>query len=333
MRALLLSLSLAVGAAVAAAEPAELTDEQKRSLPFGDYNDYSDLKVDARRISGRVWLLTHPEARQGALVTAWIGEQEIVLVDTGYPEGAPAVLAALRTISDRPVTTVIATHWHADHIGASAFWKEQGAEIIAHERTRDRRTIPQTIPAFGKTYPPLPEAARPDKTFAERMTLYREGERMELIHSRGHTDGDILVRFAAANVFALGDLSFGRQYPFMDVESGGSWPALVRTFEAMLALSDERTGYVPGHLIRGSDETPVLTYSDVVDFTAMLKTVERRVADQIGRGLSLEEAIRERPLADLEARWQRSPAVTSASIVSAAYRSIARDGANPDARE
>lgn len=304
----------------------ELTEEQKRTLPFGDYNDYADLRVQALPVSGRVYLLTHPQARQGALVTAWVGDTETVLVDTAYPEGAPAVLEALRTVTDRPVNTVIATHWHADHIGASGFWKTRGARIVAHERTRERRMIPQTIPAFGKTYAPMPAQALPDVTFRERLVLHLSDETVELTHSRGHTDGDVLVRFVDANVFALGDLSFGRQYPFMDVEAGGSWPALVRTFEYIVSVSDPRTRYIPGHVIRESEDDPILSYADVLEFRDMLRTVEIRVAAQVARGLSLEEAIAERPLEDLNEKWERSPAITSASIVSAAYRTIARDG-------
>jgi hypothetical protein len=140
----------------------ELTDAQKRSLPFGDLTDFSTLEVEAIELSNGVYLLTDAEAKQGALVTAFVGDEEILLVDTAYPEGAPAVLAALRDLSARPISIVVATHWHADDIGAAGFWKRQGARIVAQERTRSRRLSPQTIPAFGKTYPPLPPEDLPD---------------------------------------------------------------------------------------------------------------------------------------------------------------------------
>jgi len=72
----------------------------------------------------------------------------VVVVDTQVaPDGARAVLARVRELTDRPVDTVILTHWHSDHVGGSAVYREAfpGVRLLAHRNTREdiaARAIP-----------------------------------------------------------------------------------------------------------------------------------------------------------------------------------------------
>jgi glyoxylase-like metal-dependent hydrolase (beta-lactamase superfamily II) len=235
------------------------------------------------------------------------------------------VRAALDSVTASPVRTVINTHWHVDHTNGNTEWvagsaAAPGALIVAHDRVRARRAGVAEIKAFGETYPPLPAAALPRLTYATSLVLRAGDETITLHHARGHTDGDTLVHFARANVIALGDLSFGRQYPFLDLDAGGGWDGLMAGIDLALSLADDNTRFVPGHLLPTDVRSPVLTTAEVRAYRAMLADVAARVQAAKARGLTLAETIAAQPLKDLEADWFRSAAVTSASVLAMAWR-------------
>lgn len=265
------------------------------------------------------------------MVTAWIGARETVLVDTGYPQAVPAIRALLASLDAPPVAYVINTHWHVDHTDGNTEWiktsgSAPGARIVAHTNVRLRRSKRQEIRVFGAVYPPLPTAALPQMTYKQMMALPVSGETIVLYHARGHTDGDSIVQFQSANLIALGDLSFGRQYPFIDADSGGGWPGLIAATDHAISLGNARTKFVPGHVLPSDPRSPLLSYEDLQEFRQMLGIVDQRVRAAIGRGVTLKELLKQRPLRDLESKWQRTAAVSSAFVTTTAYVTIQRDG-------
>jgi glyoxylase-like metal-dependent hydrolase (beta-lactamase superfamily II) len=65
-----------------------------------------------------------------------INERDVVVVDTNIrPSSAKEVLAALRSLTDKPVRYVVNTHWHDDHISGNQVYRDAfpGVEFIGHE--------------------------------------------------------------------------------------------------------------------------------------------------------------------------------------------------------
>ncbi|MBC8066537.1 MAG: MBL fold metallo-hydrolase [Chlorobia bacterium] len=51
-------------------------------------------------------------------VMSVVNDEDVVVVDTNIgPESAAATLRALRKITDKPISAIIATHYHDDHMG------------------------------------------------------------------------------------------------------------------------------------------------------------------------------------------------------------------------
>ncbi|HEX5131451.1 MAG TPA: MBL fold metallo-hydrolase [Candidatus Krumholzibacteria bacterium] len=68
-----------------------------------------------------------------------VGSDDVIVVDTQFTlHRTREVLDALRGITDKPVRTVINTHWHDDHMFGNQVYKEAfpNVEIIAHANTR-----------------------------------------------------------------------------------------------------------------------------------------------------------------------------------------------------
>lgn len=67
-----------------------------------------------------------------------VNQEDVVMVDANIgPESATATLAALARITSKPVSTIIATHYHDDHMGgvATVRAKFPNVKLIAHKST------------------------------------------------------------------------------------------------------------------------------------------------------------------------------------------------------
>jgi glyoxylase-like metal-dependent hydrolase (beta-lactamase superfamily II) len=76
-----------------------------------------------------------------------LDDEGVTLVDTGLtPRVAQGVLAEIRRLTDRPVRTVINTHWHDDHVWGNEVFRDTfpDVRIVAHPNTR--RVIRDSLP-------------------------------------------------------------------------------------------------------------------------------------------------------------------------------------------
>jgi glyoxylase-like metal-dependent hydrolase (beta-lactamase superfamily II) len=139
----------------------------------------------------------------------------VVIVDTKLAGWGKPLLDKIRTISDKPVTTVINTHAHGDHVGSNEFFGT-AVEIVAHDNTR--LTMDKMDAFKGDKVNHLPKLM-----FRDRMTLSAGRDRIDLYYfGRGHTNGDAWVVFRAARVVHAGDMFATTAPPVIDTKTGGS---------------------------------------------------------------------------------------------------------------
>lgn len=105
-----------------------------------------------------VWaMLWEPQASTGNNLIV-INDEDVLVVDSGIsPAISRRTIAEVRALTDKPVRTLVNTHWHDDHMYGNAAWRDAfpGIEILAHRNTRiDAETlgfgsIPKTIETLG----------------------------------------------------------------------------------------------------------------------------------------------------------------------------------------
>lgn len=220
-----------------------------------------------------------------------------LLVDSGYSTSKPQVLEALNAISADRISHLVNTHWHFDHTDGNEWVHAAGATIIAQKNTRTRLSTPQEIKAFNAVFPAAPIGARPTMTFDEKHTLKLNGETLHLTHyAPAHTDTDISVHFANADILHIGDTWFNGFYPFIDYSTGGSINGMILAAEASLKVANAKTIIIPGHGPIG-DKAQLTEYRDVLvdarDKTAALKK----------QGKSLAEVVAAKPTEKYDAKW------------------------------
>lgn len=172
-------------------------------------------------------------AEQATFVVTSAG---VVLIDAP-PALVDKLHLAIKSVTSKPVTHVILSHDHFDHIGAVTEFK--GAKLIAHKITAD----------LLKIYPD-PKRPVPGITFAgERHTLKVGGERFELIYTGpNHEAGNILIYIPQEKLAVMTDLVMPGWAPYLGYGNADYIPGLLKAHDALLKLDWDT--YVGGHVHR-----------------------------------------------------------------------------------
>ena len=273
--------------------------------------DFSKVEVKVVPVAGGVSMLVG----QGGNIGVTTGKDGTFLIDDQFAPLLPKIRAAVKTLGDGPIRFVVNTHFHGDHTGSNALLGEAGAVLIAQDNVRKRLGIERVNPRTKERTPPSPPAAWPVVTYADGVTLYLNGDELEVTHvARAHTDGDSIIRFRKANVIHMGDVFFNGNYPFIDVDSGGSVDGIVAAVDKVLPTIDGGTKLIPGHGALGT-KADLQAYRDVV------AGIRDRVKALIAQGKTLDQVIAAKPSAQWDATWGKGfmgPDV----FVSFVYRSL-----------
>jgi glyoxylase-like metal-dependent hydrolase (beta-lactamase superfamily II) len=238
-----------------------------------------------------------------------------IVIDSSYATAVPKILDAIGAVSKNAPDALINTHWHIDHTDGNEGLHAAGFQIIAHQKTRERLSTPQTIAFMHANFPAAPAGALPVITFDTSMHAWHNGDSLDLVHfDPAHTDTDIYIHFHNADALHLGDIFFNGNYPFFDESTGGSIGGMIRGAEAGLAVAGSDTKIIPGH-------GPLGSKAELHKYRDMLATVRDKVAAIRASGASEQEAVAKKPTADLDAVWGNG-FVKGDAITGLVYRTL-----------
>ncbi len=263
---------------------------------------FNAAPLKTQRLGEDVTMLSGP----GGSVVILNGPDGKFVVDTFVAPAWPRLKDALDSLGNAPVKCVIDTHWHFDHTDNNAPLRAAGAMVLAHENTIKRMSEPHDLPVLyrgpdgalaGLHFDPSPAEALPQQTFRTTYKLQANGESLALQHvAPAHTDTDIYVHFEKANVIQMGDLFFNWMYPYIDPSTGGKITGTIAAADKILSLADNDTKIDAGH-------GPLGNKADLTQFRDMLVTSRDRVEKLKSAGKSAQEAVAEKPFADLDPVW------------------------------
>ncbi len=263
---------------------------------------FNAVPMETQKLADNVTMFDGP----GGAVTVLNGPDGKFVVDTFVAPAWPRLKEALDGLGSAPVKYVIDTHWHFDHTDNNPHLHAAGAAVLAHENTKKRMSEPHDLPVLYRGadgalaslhFDPSPPEALPQQTFAATYQLRANGEIVELQHvAPAHTDSDIYVHFRKANVISMGDLFFNGMYPYIDPGTGGSIDGMIAAADNILSLADNHTKIVAGH-------GPLGNKADLTKSRDMLITSRDRVEKLKSAGKSAQEAVAEKPFADLDPVW------------------------------
>jgi glyoxylase-like metal-dependent hydrolase (beta-lactamase superfamily II) len=277
-------------------------------------------------------------AGAGGNVGVQVGEDGVVAVDAGTAERAPAVLAAIKRISARPIRYILTTSADPDHVGGNAVLARAGQTIFPETRQQadfigGAASILAAEPVLGRmsaaSAPAFPAAAWPTETFHfPRKYLYLNGEGIEVLRQpAAHTDGDVFVFFRRSDVVVAGDVLDTRQFPVIDVDRGGSIQGEIAALNRLVDLAipseplvsrEAGTLIVPGH-------GHICGQLDVVEYRDMVTIIHDRVRDLVAAGKTLEQIKAASPASGYVRRYGNdSGAWTTSHFIEAIYQSLTK---------
>ena len=212
----------------------------------------------------------------------------VVLVDTKLPGWGKPILEKLKEITDKPVTTLINTHTHFDHVGGNVDFPAT-VEVVAHENTtalmREMRPVTGG-PEQPNVFKDSDGRGLPRRSFKDRLTVGTGNDRIDLHYfGRAHTSGDAWIVFPALRVVHAGDVFPNKGIPMLDPSNGGSGLEYPQTIsKAVAGLKDVDT-VITGHFETTLTMADLKLYGEftreIVDTMQAAKKAGRTIDDVV----------------------------------------------------
>jgi glyoxylase-like metal-dependent hydrolase (beta-lactamase superfamily II) len=260
---------MALGSIVlAGALSVAVTAQQQPQQPSVD-----NLTVE--KVKDNLWVVRGGGGNTAVFATA----KGLTLVDTKNPGWGQPLIDKIKTFSDKPITTVINTHTHYDHVSGNIAMPAS-VEIIAQENTAKMMPNTSEVLGRGKTenvFQANPGKGLPKRTFKDRMTIGSGADQINLYYfGPAHTGGDAFVEFAAHRIMHSGDAFARKGMPIMDKINGGSGVQYASTIRKAVDGVKNVDAIINGHMPAQTTPAEMREFADFVsDFVAFVQAAKK----------------------------------------------------------
>ena len=196
--------------------------------------------------------ISNMETFSGGNTAVFVTDRGVVVIDTKLPGWGKTILDRIKTVTDKPIVTIINTHTHDDHTGSNDFFGAS-IETIVHENTRTNMTRMNAFKGANATF-------LPKRTYKDRLSLGTGKDQIDLHYfGVGHTNGDTFVVFPALRVMHTGDMFAWKALPYIDTSNGGSVVAHAETLARVTSTVQNVDTIITGH-------TPVVRWNDLREY-------------------------------------------------------------------
>jgi cyclase len=288
-------------------------------------------------VQGKVYMLVGA----GANITAQVGDDGVLLVDSGLPSMSEKVAQTVETEFHKPIRYIIDTNIFPDHAGGNTYVGKHGrrydapagnpgnplailsagAQVIAFQTVLDRMSD-------SKSKDSAPEEAWPNDAYEDpRKPLQFNGEAIEILHQpAANTDGDTMVLFRASDVVSTGDIFSTAAYPIIDLERGGSIQGVIDGLNRLMYQitvtgphQEGGTMIIPGH-------GRLCDQGDLSFYQEMVIVIRDRIQAMVKKGMTLEQVKASRPTMDYDPRYgSKTGPWTTDMFVEAVYRGLSEN--------
>jgi glyoxylase-like metal-dependent hydrolase (beta-lactamase superfamily II) len=242
-RGLILGILMAAGGAVMFAAQQPAADAPK--------------VVEVEKVKDNLYVL-----RGGGGNTAvFIMANGVAVVDAKNPGWGKPILDKIKTLTPKPVTMLINTHTHGDHVSGNVEFPAS-IDIVVQENTK---TNMEKMPIFKEHN----GVGLPKRTFKDKMTIGKGADQIDLYYfGPGHTNGDAWVVFPTLRVVHSGDIFSGKSVPLIDTANGGSLLHISESLTKAHAGIKNVDTIINGH-------TPAnTTWADLAEYANFTKDLE-----------------------------------------------------------
>ena len=209
-----------------------------------------------------------------------------MVVDTKNPGWGQPILDKIKELTPKPVTTIINTHTHGDHVSGNVEFPAT-VDIVVQENTKANMEKMASPPGFPAGGPNIFQAnngkGMPKRTFKDKMTLGNGKDRVDLYYfGRGHTNGDAWIVFPELRFAHAGDIFSGKNLPLLDTNNGGTGVEIGETLTKAHDGIKNVDSVITGH-------STVMTWADLQEYAQFNKDFLADVQNAVKAGKSVDE--------------------------------------------
>jgi cyclase len=238
--------------------------------------------VEVEKLRDNLWMLKGG----GGNTAVFVRSDGITVVDTKNPGWGQPILDEIKKISTKPITTIINTHTHGDHVSGNVEFPTT-VEIIVQENTKanmmEMRGPSGLAPNTTNIFKQNNGRGMPTRTYKDSLKVGSGADEVDLYYfGRGHTNGDSWVVFPALHVVHAGDIFSGKNLPLLDANNGGSSVEIGKSLEkAAKSLKNVET-IITGH-------STTMTMADLREYAAFNQEFLRDVQAAKKAGKKVDE--------------------------------------------
>lgn len=179
---------------------------------FASQGDLAEKTISFTEIGDGLYAFTAEGDPNSGVI---IGDDSVMVIEAqATPRLAQKVIDCIRRVTDKPISHVVLTHYHAVRVlGASAFgapqilMSEAARTMVAERGQEDWDSEFQRFPRLFQGHESIPGLTWPTTTFNGRMSVFLGKRRVDLLQlGRAHTAGDIVIHVPDSNVMFTGDI-------------------------------------------------------------------------------------------------------------------------------
>ena len=235
------------------------------------------MVVEVDKLNDALYVMKGGGGNSAVFITA----DGVTIVDTKNPGWGQPLLDKIKTVTSKPVTRIINTHTHGDHVSGNVEFPAT-VEIVVQEKTKANMEQMRAVTGLPAPAPGPSIFQRnngkglPTRTFKDRMTLGRGADQIDLYYlGRAHTDGDAFVVFRALRVMHAGDAFHTRDLPIMDANNGGSGVEFSATLAKAAAVANV-DAIINGHNATTTTPADMRVQSEfIADFVRFVQEAKR----------------------------------------------------------
>lgn len=215
----------------------------------------------------------------GGNTAVFVTAAGVTLVDTKNPGWGQPLLDKVKTLTDKPITRVINTHTHYDHVSGNVAMPAT-VEIIAHENTVKMMPNTSGVQGLGDTENVFKASAGKGlakRGFSDKLTLGSGADQINLYYfGPAHTGGDAFVEFVANKVMHVGDVFPNKGLPIMDQQNGGTGIGYAATVRKAVDGVKNVDTLINGHTPAQTTPADMREFADFVsDFVAHVQAAKK----------------------------------------------------------
>ena len=273
--------------------------------------------VEVEKLKENLYVMKGGGGNSAVFITA----DGVTVVDTKNPGWGQPLLDKIKSVTDKPVTRIINTHTHGDHVSGNVEFPAN-IEIVVQETTKASMQVMR--PVTGLAAPPAGPTifqqnngrGLPTRTFKDKLTLGKGADQIDLyFFGPAHTGGDAFVVFPALRTMHAADAFHTRDLPIMDKNNGGSGIAYSATLTKAGKVPNIDT-IINGHNAATTTPADMKTQAAfIADFVAFVQAAKKggKTVDDVvktwatpAKYANYAKAAPDRVRADAQVIWDES---------------------------